>query len=94
MKICHARNQQLYRFYPSVTGELEAIVEKNMVDSGLEPGTSNKQKFKEEGFDNVGDSVHQKVCQSLQGIQDTKNNMITLTEREQTRKELRLRSVG
>lgn len=34
MKICHARNQQLYRFYPSVTDELEAIVEKNMVDSG------------------------------------------------------------
>lgn len=38
-----------------------------MVDSGLEPGRSNKQKFKEEGFENVGESVHQKVCQSLSG---------------------------
>lgn len=48
-----------------------------MVDSGLEPGRSNKQIFKEEGFENVGESVHQKVCQSLRGIQDTKNSMIT-----------------
>lgn len=53
-----------------------------MMDSGLEPGKSNEQKFKEEGFENVGESVHQKVCWSLRGIQDTKNNMITLTERE------------
>lgn len=65
-----------------------------MMDSELEPGESNEQKFKEEGFENVGESVHQKVCWSLRGIPDTKNNMITLTEREQTRKELRLRSVG
>lgn len=63
--------------FTSVTGKLEATVEKNMVDSGLEPGRSNKQKFKEEGFENVGESVHQKVCQSLLGIQDTKNSMIT-----------------
>lgn len=33
-----------------------------MMDSGLEPGKSNEQKFKEEGFENVGESVHQRFA--------------------------------
>lgn len=60
-----------------------------MMDSGLDLAKAMSRNSRKKGL-----RVHQKVCWSLRGIQDTKNNMITLTEREQTRKELRLRRVG